>query len=157
RTRDERGRESADAESAAAPRAARSLSLLEPQRGSAKAARARDRARSRELGRRVAARAARGRLHRMIALNDLRRQHAPLRAALDAAIARVNDRGHYILGPEVDAFEREFAAYCGAAACVAVGNGTDALELALRALDVGEADEVTTVANAGGYATTAIR
>jgi dTDP-4-amino-4,6-dideoxygalactose transaminase len=105
----------------------------------------------------MAAGAARGRLRRMIALNDLSRQHAPLRAALDAAIARVNDRGYYILGPEVEAFEREFAAYCGAASCVAVGNGTDALELALRALDVGEADEVATVANAGGYATTAIR
>ena len=82
---------------------------------------------------------------------------APLRAALDAAIARVNDRGHYILGPEVQAFEREFAAYCGAASCVAVGNGTDALELALRVLGAGESDEVVTVANAGGYATTAIR
>jgi aminotransferase EvaB len=92
-----------------------------------------------------------------IALNDLARHHAPLRAELDAAIARVNDRGHYILGPEVEAFEREFAAYCGAAACVAVGNGTDALELALRALGVGPGDEVATVANAGGYATTAIR
>ena len=55
----------------------------------------------------------------MIALNDLSRHHAPLRAALDAAIARVQDRGHYILGPEVEAFEREFAAYCGAASCVA--------------------------------------
>ncbi|HYR00997.1 MAG TPA: DegT/DnrJ/EryC1/StrS family aminotransferase [Casimicrobiaceae bacterium] len=92
-----------------------------------------------------------------IALNDLARHHAPLRAELDAAIARVNDRGHYILGPEVESFEREFAAYCGAAACVAVGNGTDALELALRALGIGAGDEVATVANAGGYATTAIR
>ena len=92
-----------------------------------------------------------------IALNDLARHHAPLRALLDAAIARVNDRGHYILGPEVEAFEREFAAYCGAASCVAVGNGTDALELALRALGIGAGDEVATVANAGGYATTAVR
>ena len=50
----------------------------------------------------------------MIALNDLARHHAPLRAELDAAIARVHDRGWYILGPEVEAFEREFAAYCGA-------------------------------------------
>jgi aminotransferase EvaB len=97
-----------------------------------------------------------GRGDRMIALNDLSRHHAPLRAALDAAIARVQDRGHYILGPEVQAFEREFAAYCGAASCVAVANGTDALELALRALDIGTGDEVATVANAGGYASTAI-
>ena len=93
----------------------------------------------------------------MIALNDLSRHHAPLRAALDAAIARVQDRGHYILGPEVEAFEREFAAYCGTASCVAVANGTDALELALRALDIGAGDDVATVANAGGYATTVIR
>ncbi|MEO8674400.1 MAG: DegT/DnrJ/EryC1/StrS family aminotransferase [Casimicrobiaceae bacterium] len=93
----------------------------------------------------------------VIVLNDLSRHHAPLRAALDAAIARVQDRGHYILGPEVEAFEREFAAYCGAASCVGVANGTDALELALRALDIGVDDEVATVANAGGYATTVIR
>jgi dTDP-4-amino-4,6-dideoxygalactose transaminase len=93
----------------------------------------------------------------MIALNDLARHHASLRAALDAAIARVQDRGHYILGPEVEAFEREFAAYCGAASCIAVANGTDALELALRSLDVGAGDEVATVANAGGYASAAIR
>jgi len=105
----------------------------------------------------MAACASGGRVHRVIALNDLARHHAPLRAELDGAIARVNDRGHYILGPEVEAFEREFAAYCDAAQCVAVGNGTDALELALRALGVGEADDVVTVANAGGYTTTAIR
>ena len=86
---------------------------------------------------------------RLIALNDLSRHHAPLRAELDAAIARVHDRGYYILGPEVEAFEREFAAYCGAASCIAVANGTDALELALRALDIGAGDEVATVANAG--------
>ena len=93
----------------------------------------------------------------MIALNDLARHHAPLRAELDAAIARVLDRGWYILGPEVDAFEREFAAYCGVSECVAVGNGTDALELSLRALAIGPGDEVATTANAGMYATTAIR
>ena len=93
----------------------------------------------------------------MIALNDLARHHAPLRAELDAAIARVLDRGWYILGPEVDAFEREFAAYWGAGECVAVGNGTDALELSLRALAIGQGDEIATTANAGMYATTAIR
>ena len=93
----------------------------------------------------------------VIALNDLSRHHAPLRAELDAAIARVHDRGHYILGPEVEAFEREFAAYCGVASCIAVANGTDALELAVRALDLEAGDEVATVANAGGYASTAIR
>ncbi len=93
----------------------------------------------------------------MIALNDLARHHAPLRAELEAAMARVHARGWYILGPEVEAFEREFAAFVGAAECVAVGNGTDALELALRALGVGAGAAVATVANAGMYATTAIR
>jgi aminotransferase EvaB len=93
----------------------------------------------------------------MIAVNDLARHHAPLRAELDAAIARVMGRGWYILGPEVEAFETEFAAWCGTAECVAVGNGTDALELALRALAIGPGDEVATVANAGMYASIAIR
>jgi len=93
----------------------------------------------------------------MIALNDLARHHASINAELQAAMARVHARGWYILGPEVAAFEREFAAYVGAAECVAVGNGTDALELALRALAIGPGDAVATVANAGMYATTAIR
>ena len=93
----------------------------------------------------------------MISLNDLARHHAPLRAELDAAMARVQDRGWYILGPEVEAFEHEFAAYCGTGECIAVGNGTDALELSLRALAIGPGDEVLTAANAGMYATTAIR
>jgi dTDP-4-amino-4,6-dideoxygalactose transaminase len=93
----------------------------------------------------------------MIALNDLARHHAPLAAELEAAMARVHARGWYILGPEVAAFEHEFAAYVGAAECVAVANGTDALELALRALAIGPGDAVATVANAGMYSTTAIR
>ena len=93
----------------------------------------------------------------MIALNDLARHHAPLNAELQAAMARVHARGWYILGPEVAAFEHEFAAYVGVAECVAVANGTDALELALRALAIGPGDAVATVANAGMYATTAIR
>ena len=66
-------------------------------------------------------------------------------------------RGYYILGPEGEAFEHEFAAYCQTAHCVALANGTDALELALRALGVGPGDGVATVANAGGYSSTAIR
>lgn len=66
---------------------------------------------------------------------------------IDAAIRRVLASGHYILGPEVEAFEREFAAYLGTAGAVGVANGTDALELALRALGVGPGDRVATVAN----------
>ena len=81
-----------------------------------------------------------------IAFNDLRPQYAALRAELDAAVARVLERGWFILGPELEAFEAEFAAYCGARHAVGVGSGTDALHLALRACGVGPGDEVITVA-----------
>lgn len=67
---------------------------------------------------------------------------APLRARIDAAIARVLDRGSYILGPEVEAFEAELAAYLGVQHVVGVANGTDALTIALQALGVGPGDEV---------------
>jgi dTDP-3-amino-3,4,6-trideoxy-alpha-D-glucose transaminase len=67
---------------------------------------------------------------------------APLREELRAAVARVLDSERYILGPEVAAFEREFAAYCGAAHAVGVANGTDAITIALRAMGVGPGDEV---------------
>jgi dTDP-3-amino-3,4,6-trideoxy-alpha-D-glucose transaminase len=66
----------------------------------------------------------------------------PLRDELRAAVARVLDSERYILGPEVQAFEREFAAYCGAAHAVGVANGTDAITIALRAMGVGPGDEV---------------
>jgi dTDP-3-amino-3,4,6-trideoxy-alpha-D-glucose transaminase len=67
---------------------------------------------------------------------------AALRPEIDAAMARVVDSGAFILGPEVNAFEEEFAAYCGARHAVGVANGTDALTIALRALGVGPGDEV---------------
>ena len=63
-------------------------------------------------------------------------------AAVRAAIDRVIARGWFVLGPEVEAFEAEFAAACGAAHAVGVGNGTDAIALLLRALDVKPGDEV---------------
>ncbi len=65
-----------------------------------------------------------------------------LRGELRAAIERVLDSERYILGPEVAAFEREFAAYCGCAHAVGVANGTDAITIALRAMGVGPGDEV---------------
>jgi dTDP-4-amino-4,6-dideoxygalactose transaminase len=68
-------------------------------------------------------------------------------AEIHAAIARVLASGHYILGPEVEAFEREFSVYLGSGHTVGVANGTDALELALRALGVRSGDGVATVAN----------
>ncbi|HXD54097.1 MAG TPA: DegT/DnrJ/EryC1/StrS family aminotransferase [Solirubrobacteraceae bacterium] len=67
---------------------------------------------------------------------------APLHDELRAAVARVLDSGHYILGPEVEAFETEFASYCGAAHAVGVANGTEAITIALRAMGVGPGDEV---------------
>ena len=69
------------------------------------------------------------------------------REEIDAAIRRVLDSGWYILGQEVTAFEREFAEFLGAAHAVGVANGTDALELALRALGIGAGDTVLTVAH----------
>ncbi len=66
----------------------------------------------------------------------------PLHDELRAAVARVLDSGRFILGPEVEAFEHEFAAYCGARHAVGVANGTDALTIALRAMGVGPGDEV---------------
>jgi dTDP-3-amino-3,4,6-trideoxy-alpha-D-glucose transaminase len=67
---------------------------------------------------------------------------APLREELRAAVARVLDSERYILGPEVEAFEREWAAYCGADHAVGVANGTEAITIALRAMGVGPGDEV---------------
>jgi dTDP-4-amino-4,6-dideoxygalactose transaminase len=65
-----------------------------------------------------------------------------LRAELRAAVDRVLDSERYILGPEVSAFEREFASHCGAEHAVGVANGTDAITIALRAMGVGPGDEV---------------
>jgi dTDP-3-amino-3,4,6-trideoxy-alpha-D-glucose transaminase len=73
---------------------------------------------------------------------DLKLAYQELRPEFDAAYGRVVDRGQFILGPEVEAFEREFAAYCGTQHCVTVGNGLDALHLALRASGIGPGDEV---------------
>ncbi|HEX7900651.1 MAG TPA: DegT/DnrJ/EryC1/StrS family aminotransferase [Planctomycetota bacterium] len=73
---------------------------------------------------------------------DLRLGHQTLRKELDEAYRRVVDSGWFILGEEVEAFEREFASYCEAKFCVGVGNGLDALHLILRALEIGPGDEV---------------
>ena len=94
---------------------------------------------------------------RVDAINDLRRHTAQLDSELRDCVARVIDSGWFILGRELEAFEGEFARYCGAEHCIGVGNGTDALELALRACGVGQGGRVLTVANAGAYGTTAIR
>lgn len=78
---------------------------------------------------------------------DLRRQYESIQDELRPAIGRVMEKGWFILGEEVESFEREFAEYCGVKHCVAVGSGTEAIHLALVALGIGEGDEVITVAN----------
>jgi dTDP-4-amino-4,6-dideoxygalactose transaminase len=70
-----------------------------------------------------------------------------IKADADAAILDALERGRYTNGEEVRAFEREFAAYCGVQHGVAVGSGSDAIQISLKALDIGEGDEVISVAN----------
>jgi dTDP-3-amino-3,4,6-trideoxy-alpha-D-glucose transaminase len=78
---------------------------------------------------------------------DLKPAYRELQAELDAAWRRVMDSGWYILGEEVEAFEREFAAYCRMTHCVGVGNGLDALILILRGYGIGPESEVIVPAN----------
>jgi dTDP-4-amino-4,6-dideoxygalactose transaminase len=78
------------------------------------------------------------------------------RCAVNAAIARVVDSGWFILGPEVEAFEEEFAAAIGVRHAVGVGTGTDAIALTLRALDIGPGDEVITSPLSAAYSALAI-
>lgn len=78
---------------------------------------------------------------------DLHAAYLELKAEIAAAIARLLDSGWYVLGPEVEAFEAEFAAYCEAEHAVGVANGLDALHLALLAMGVGPGDEVIVPSN----------
>ncbi len=80
----------------------------------------------------------------MILLNDFKAEPQPLRDAMMAAVSRVLESGWYVLGKEVEAFEREWAKACGVSYAVGVANGTDAIEIGLRALDIGPGDEVIT-------------
>ena len=83
----------------------------------------------------------------MIPLLDLGAAYRELKPEIDAAVSRVLESGWYILGPEVEAFESEWAAYCEAKHAVGLANGLDALTLALRALDIGPGDEVIVPSN----------
>jgi dTDP-4-amino-4,6-dideoxygalactose transaminase len=82
-----------------------------------------------------------------VAFLDLGAGYRELKEELDEATARVMASGWYIGGPEVDAFEGEFAAYCGVEHCIGVGNGLNALELVLRAWEIGPGDEVIVPSN----------
>lgn len=83
----------------------------------------------------------------MIPFLDLAAAQAELRAEIDAAIARVIDSGWYIGGGEVEKFESAFARYVDARHCIGVGNGLDALRIALQAMDIGPGDEVLVPSN----------
>lgn len=78
---------------------------------------------------------------------NLRRQYLSLKDEIDGALRRVIENSAFIGGEEVSRFEENFAAACGTRFCVGVGNGTDALFIALKAMGVGQGDEVATVAN----------
>jgi len=84
----------------------------------------------------------------MILPNDFQREYESISQEIEAAVFRTLRSGWYILGKEVEAFEEEFAAYTGSKYAIGVGNGLDALTLALRALEIGEGDEVIVPANA---------
>ena len=79
-----------------------------------------------------------------IDFNDLRPQHHELRSEIDAALGQVLDDGWFVLGKQGEAFEREFADYCGVAHCVGTGSGTEAIHLALLACGVQPGDDVVT-------------
>lgn len=86
-------------------------------------------------------------MHPAIPFLDLGAINSRHRDDLESAFRRVLDSGWYILGKELEVFEREFADYCGSKHCIGVGNGLEALHLILRAFDIGPGDEVLVPAN----------
>ena len=82
-----------------------------------------------------------------LAFLDLTAPHREIAAELEHAYEKVLASGHFIMGPELEAFEAEYAAYCGTRYCVGVGNGLDALHLTLRAWGIGPGDEVIVPSN----------
>lgn len=94
--------------------------------------------------------------NQILPINNLSARTRAYEIQLKAATNKLIDSGWYVLGPSVEGFEKSFADYLGVAHCISLGNGTDAIELALRALGVGAGDRVATVANAGMYTTTAV-
>ena len=82
-----------------------------------------------------------------IPVEDVTRQYPRIKDEVEAAIAEILPTGKYVLGPNLNAFEQEFAAYCQTKYCLGISNGTEALHLALAACGVGPGDEVITVPN----------
>ena len=91
-----------------------------------------------------------------VPFNDLRRAIGTMEPELEDALRRILKSGWFVLGEALAQFESAFAAHCGVSDCVGVANGTDAIEIALRALGVVPGDRVVCVANAGFYASTAV-
>src|SRR5947209_18911214 len=83
----------------------------------------------------------------MIPFLDLKPAYAELKPELDEAYERVMRSGWFVLGKEVEAFESEYAAYCGTKHCVGLGNGLEALELVLRGWNIGGGEEVIVHSN----------
>ena len=92
----------------------------------------------------------------MLQINNLLARTTRYQTQIQTAVDRVIKSGWFVLGPEVKRFEQSFATFLGANHCISVANGTDAIELALKALGVQKGDKVATVANAGMYTTTAV-
>ena len=83
----------------------------------------------------------------MIKFLDLKKINERFRDEMDAATKRVLDSGWYLLGKEVEQFERDFSAYCGVKHCIGVANGLDALNLIIKAYGFGPGDEIIVPAN----------
>ena len=84
----------------------------------------------------------------MIPFLDMKSPYLELREELDGAYRRVMESGWYVLGPEVERFEQQFAAYCGVKHCVGLANGLEALQLTLAAWGIGAGDEVIEIGRA---------
>ncbi|SJZ33053.1 DegT/DnrJ/EryC1/StrS aminotransferase family protein [Enhydrobacter aerosaccus] len=83
----------------------------------------------------------------MIPFLDMKSAYAELKAELDDAYRRVMESGWFVLGKEVETFEAQYASFCGARYCIGLGNGLEALELVLRAWNIGPGDEVIVPSN----------
>lgn len=92
----------------------------------------------------------------MKSINELGRLRPDIKKKIHQAVSDCIDSGWYVLGSNVAAFEREFAAYIGSDHCISLANGTQALEIALKSLEIKRNDEVITTANAGYYNSCAI-